>query len=160
MRFDDGLIGAVLVAFAAAVVAYARTFPTLGGMDFGPALFPTVIGTGLGLAGLAMIVQSVMRRRAGAASTWLDLDDWARTPRPWINALLVVLVVLGFGLLVDVLGYHLTAFGALLVLLLRLEVRPVAALVIAVLGAGLTHELFSGWLRVPLPWGILEPVAW
>lgn len=160
MRFDDAIIGVVLVVFAVAVIAYAQTFPTLGGMDFGPALFPTVIGAGLVLCGVAMIAQSVLKRRAGAGSAWIDRDAWARRWRPWSNVLLVVVVILGFGLGLDVVGYHLAAFAALLVLLLWLEVGVVTALLVAVLTTGLTHELFYGWLRVPLPWGILEPVAW
>lgn len=160
MRFDDGLVGLVLIAFAVAAVAYAQTFPTLAGMQFGPALFPTVIGTGLGLCGALMVVQSVLRRRAEPGAPWLELDDWAKSPRPWLNVALVVVVVLAFGLSLDTVGYHIAAASSLLVLLLRLQVRPHWSLVIALAGAGLTHELFYGWLRVPLPWGLLEPVAW
>ena len=160
MRVDDAIVGLVLVAFAVAVVAYARTFPALGGMDVGPALFPTVIGVGLALCGVLMIVQSALRSRRGAGGPWLELDDWARRWRPWSNALAVLAVVLAFALLLDKLGYHLTALGALLVLLFWLRVRPTTAVVVAVVTTAITHELFYGWLRVPLPWGLLEPVAW
>ncbi len=160
MRFDDGIVGVVLILFAIGAVAYAQTFPTLGGMQFGPALFPTVIGGGLGVCGVLLVAQSALRRRTSVAQPWVELDDWARSFRPWGNALLVVAVVLGFGLTLGVLGYHIAAALSLLVLLLRLRVRPLAALLVAVAATALTHELFYGWLRVPLPWGVLEPVAW
>ncbi len=160
MRVDDAIVGLVLVVFAVAVGAYARTFPALGGMDVGPALFPTVIAGGLALCGAAMIAQSVLRRRRGAGGPWLELDDWARRWRPWSNALAVLAVVFGFALLLDDLGYHLTALAALLGLLFWLRVRPLTAVLVAVITTALTHELFNGWLRVPLPWGLLEPVAW
>lgn len=160
MRVDDAIVGAVLIAFAVAVIAYAQTFPTLAGMDFGPALFPTVIGGGLVVCGAAMIAKSALTRRAGTGGPWLDLDDWARRWRPWANAGAVVVVVFAFALLLDVVGYHLTALAALLVLLFWLRVRPTTAVLVAVVTTAATHELFYGWLRVPLPWGLLEPVAW
>lgn len=160
MRVDDAIVGAVLIAFAVAVIAYAQTFPTLASMEVGPALFPTVIGGGLVLCGLAMIAQSRLRRRRDRARPWLELDAWARSWRPWADALAVVAVVFAFALLLDELGYHLTALVALLALLFRLRVRPATAVPVAVVTTAVTHELFYGWLRVPLPWGLLEPVAW
>ncbi len=160
MRVDDAIVGTVLIAFAVAVIAYARTFPTLAGMDVGPALFPTVVGCGLVVCGVAMIAQSRLRRRHDRGRRWVELDDWARRWRPWANALAVVAVVFAFALLLDALGYHLTALAALLVLLVWLRVRPMTAVTVAVATTAATHELFYGWLRVPLPWGLLEPVAW
>jgi len=160
MRVDDAVIGVILIVFAVAEIAYAQTFPVLGGMDVGPSLFPTVIGGGLVLCGVALIVQSTVRRRRLAATPWLVRDAWARHWRSWANAGVVLLVVLGFVLAVDRLGYHLTALAALLVLLFWLRVRPLTASIVAVVTTAATHELFYSWLRVPLPWGVLEPVAW
>jgi putative tricarboxylic transport membrane protein len=160
MRVDDALIGAVLIAFAVAVITYARTFPALGGMEVGPALFPTVIGGGLILCGIALIAQSGLARRRGGGGAWIALQPWARRWRPWSNAAAVLLVVFGFAFGLDELGYHLTALTALIVLLFWLRVRAVTAVAVAVATTAATHELFYGWLRVPLPWGLLEPVAW
>jgi putative tricarboxylic transport membrane protein len=160
MRVDDSIVGVVLIVFAAAVIAHAQSFPTLGGMDVGPALFPTVIGGGMILCGAAMIAQSALARRRGAGAPWVVRADWARRWRPWANAALVLIAVVAFALLLDPLGYHLAALGALVVLLLWLRVRPVTAVPVAIVTTAATHELFYGWLRVPLPWGLLEPVAW
>jgi len=160
MRVDDAVLGAILVLFAGAVIAYAQSFPTLGGMEFGPALFPTVIGGGLALCGVALIVQSALRRRRGVGGPWIVREAWARGWRAWANALAVLVVVFAFAVALDPLGYHVAAFAGLILLLLWLQVRPVTALVVAVMTTAATHELFYGWLRVPLPWGLLEPVAW
>jgi len=160
MRVDDAVVGLVLIVFALAVIAYAQTFPTLAGMDVGPSLFPTVIGGGLVLCGGALITQSALARRRGGAMPWIVRDDWARRWRPWANAALVLVVVFAFATLLDRLGYHLAALGALLVLLVWLRARPATAVIVALATTAATHELFYSWLRVPLPWGLLEPVAW
>jgi len=44
--------------------------------------------------------------------------------------------------------------------LLVLRVRPVLALVIALVAALLVHTAFYKLLKVPLPWGLLTGVAW
>lgn len=160
MRVDDGLLGLLLLVVAGAVYLHAQTFPRLAFMQFGPSLFPSVIAGGLGLCGAALVLQSGVRRWAGRGGAWLDLDPWARTRRGLLGLGLVVLAVLAFGLALPRLGYHLTALPVLLLLFWWLRVRAVVALPVAVLTTALTHQLFAVALRVPLPWGLLEPVAW
>ena len=46
MRVNDAVIGGVLVLFALAMIWYTRTFPAMPGQDYGPALFPVLIGIG------------------------------------------------------------------------------------------------------------------
>ncbi|MEO1090750.1 MAG: tripartite tricarboxylate transporter TctB family protein [Pseudomonadota bacterium] len=160
MRLDDRLLGLLLVGFSALVIGYAQTFPVLGGMDVGPALFPSVIASFLGVCGLAMIVQGALRRRAGERGPLLELDPWARTRRGIGSLVIVVGAVIFFGSTLEFLGFHISAALTLLVLLLWLEVRPVTAVLTAALATFVTHGLFYSQLRVPLPWGLLEPVAW
>lgn len=160
MRLDDGLLGLVLLAFALAVVTYAQGFPVLAGMQFGPALFPTVIGIGLGLCGIALIAQSWTRRRAGAHLPWVALEAWTKQPRFVLGPPLVVLLVIVFTLILEPLGFHTAALSVVLPLLLWLRVQPLKAVPIAIVGVLMVHQVFAQWLRVPLPWGVLEPVAW
>jgi len=60
----------------------------------------------------------------------------------------------------EVLGFLPTAAIILMVLFLVLRVRPVLALVIALVAALLVHTAFYKLLKVPLPWGLLTGVAW
>ena len=48
----------------------------------------------------------------------------------------------------------------LLALFLVLDVKPVTAISVAVVGSLLVHFAFYKLLRVPLPWGVLQGVAW
>ena len=49
MRLHDSLLGALLLALAAALFAYTFTFPDMPGQRYGPALFPRLIALGLSL---------------------------------------------------------------------------------------------------------------
>ena len=51
MRINDAVIGAVLVLFALAMMWHTRTFPAMPGQDYGPALFPVLIGIGFLITG-------------------------------------------------------------------------------------------------------------
>jgi len=42
----------------------------------------------------------------------------------------------------------------------KLRGRPLSSLVVAVAVTLLIHTVFSRYLLVPLPWGLLTPLAW
>ena len=160
MRVDDTILGAILLAFAVAVVAYAQTFPTLGGMAFGPDLFPTVIGCGLGVCGIGLMVTGVVRRRSRNGGPWIDVAPWMRSRDLAGNLLAVLAATLGYILLSDWLGFHLTAMTILALLFLKLHVRLVILIPFAIAVPLIIHYAFYSLLRVPLPWGLLTPIAW
>ncbi|TVQ29554.1 MAG: tripartite tricarboxylate transporter TctB family protein [Geminicoccaceae bacterium] len=160
MRLDDGLLGLLLTVIAVAIVMHAQTFPRLAFMQFGPSLFPTILGVGLGGCGVALMIQSAIRRFAGRGGPWIDLDPWARSARGLLGIALFLAAIVVYGLVLPRLGYHLTTAPVLLVLLLWMRVRWWLALLVALGVTLFTHQLFAVWLRVPLPWGLLEPVAW
>jgi putative tricarboxylic transport membrane protein len=160
MRLDDFLLGLILTAFAVVVVLHAQTFPRLAFMQFGPSLFPTVVGVGLAGCGVALMIQGALKRRAEGGGPWVDLDEWARSRRGLGGLGLFLGAIVVYGLLLPRLGYHLTTAPLLLLLLLWMRVRVLLAVAVAVVMTALTHQLFAVTLRVPLPWGVLEPVAW
>lgn len=160
MRVDDTILGAVLLAFAVAIVAYAQTFPTLGGMAFGPDLFPTVIGFGLGICGLGLMASGIARRRAKGGLPWVDIAPWMQSRDLGGNLLAVLAAVLAYILLSDWLGFHLTAMAILVLLFLKLHVRLVVLVPFAIVVPLIIHYAFYSLLRVPLPWGVLTPIAW
>ena len=162
MKFDDIVLGAILLAVAAAATLHAQDFPMLGGLPYGPDLFPTMIGVGLGTCGIIMMVQGVWRRRTGRADgePWLVRPEWW-TDR-WLagNLLAVLAVVVAYIFLSDELGFHLTAIPLLFLLLCQLRVTLRWAAPIGVLFPIVMHLVFYDILRVPLPWGLLTPIAW
>jgi putative tricarboxylic transport membrane protein len=157
MKLNDALIGVLLIAFSAGIIAVASRFPPLPGQPFGPSLLPTLIAVGLILAGAVLIARG-LRARPGQA--WLEVDDWVRTPKLVFDLALMIGAVAFYIALSDELGYLIVAPLALFAFLLATGVRPLAALPVAVLVPPIIHYIFYTVLKVPLPWGLLTDYAW
>ena len=157
MKFNDALIGVALIAFAGLILWQVRGFPPMPGQEFGPSLFPGAIATGLALSGLGLIASGARRWKAEGA---VELSDWMRTPRLAVNFAVVVAAMLFYILLSDLLGFLIAAPIALSAILLTLRTRWSVAPPVAVAVCLLIHWIFYGGLKVPLPWGLLEPIAW
>jgi putative tricarboxylic transport membrane protein len=157
MRLNDSLIALLLIVLAVAVIAYASGFPPMPGQTFGPALFPTLIATGLIVAGLSLIVAQV---RSGHKQPLLEVDAWVRTPRLLFDFLLVIGGLLFYILFSDELGYFIAAPLALAAFLFATGARALIVLPVAVVVPLIMHYIFYALLKVPLPWGLLTPYAW
>jgi putative tricarboxylic transport membrane protein len=59
-----------------------------------------------------------------------------------------------------VLGFLPAAFLILMALFLVFKVQPWLAVLVAIAATLLVHFVFYTIMSVPLPWGILETVAW
>ena len=156
MRLNDTVGGMLVLLFGAAVVVYARTFPAATGQSVGPGFFPMLIGVGLMLCGATLAWAA--RRNAGEAR--VVFEEWVRRPRMVLNGALVIGGLVFYALAVDQVGFFITAFLFLGVLFVAFGVRRrwiVPTAVIVTLGL---HFAFYTLLRVPLPWGWLEAIAW
>jgi putative tricarboxylic transport membrane protein len=158
VRLNDAVIGVVLVLFALAVIGYARTFPAMPGQNYGPALFPTLIGIGLALAGAILIVGGVARRKTDPL---VGGGEWLRSGPHLMSFLAVIGGLLLYILISDWLGFILTALPLLFGwLLLFRGGKPASSLAIA-LGVTLVVDYaFSQLLLVPLPLGLLQPLIY
>jgi putative tricarboxylic transport membrane protein len=157
MRLNDAVFGVLLIVFAIAEIAYTRTFPSLHGQAYGPDLFPILIGVGFLITGAILTLQGLAQR---AAQPLVEAGAWAADRGNVVNFALVLLALLFYIAASDWLGFILTAFIIMLVLLKSFGSGMVAALVIAALTTLGIHTLFARILLVPLPWGVLQPVAW
>ena len=157
MKLNDAVFGLLLTLVGAAVLVAIRGYPRIPGQPVGPALFPGLIAAGLCIAGLLLIVRGLRHR---GEQPWLAWDDWVRSPRHALALLVLLGSVMFYIVAAEVLGFLPTAAIILTVLFLVLRVRPVLALVIALVAALLVHTAFYKLLKVPLPWGLLTGVAW
>jgi len=157
MRLNDAVFGVLLLLFSAAMIAYTRTFPATLGQRFGPDLFPVLIGIGLAACGLGLVVRGVAGRRE---QPLVQLGEWARDRRNVANFALVLASLLFYILASDALGFIPTALAVLVLLLVRFGVGLLPALGIGAAATLVIHTIFARFLLVPLPWGLLEPVAW
>jgi putative tricarboxylic transport membrane protein len=159
VKIDDTIWGGLLAAFGAAVLFYVQRFPNIPGQSVGPGMFPGLVGTGLLACGLILAVRG-WRRRQAVAGAWTEVPAWLRSP-PQLRAFAVLVAVNGFYLLaVDRLGFLIVAVVYLFLLMWALKVRPLRAAVAAVLMTLAIHYAFYKLLKVPLPWGVLQGVAW
>lgn len=157
MKVNDAISGLVLLALGLAVLFGIQGYPKIPGQPVGPALFPGIIATGLCIGGALLVLRGV-RTRAG--EPWLAWEDWVNSPRH-IAALAVLLGSVVFYIVAaQWLGFLLTSTAILIALFWVLNVRPSHIVPIAVLATLAIHFAFYKLLRVPLPWGVLTPIAW
>ncbi len=156
MKLGDALSGLAIVLIGLAIVAYAARFPTMPGQAIGPSAFPMMIGIGLTLLGAALAVTGTWTPRG-----WrVELEEWIHKPRMVMNFALVIASLLFYCFAVDSLGFFLTAFVFLTVLFVAFGVTRVWIAPVALAVTALIHYGFYSLLRVPLPWGVLEAIAW
>ena len=161
MKFNDAVWGALLALLGAAIVFHVQGFPRIPGQNVGPALFPGIVAAALVVSGLILVVSGLRARRAGGASEpWSQVPHWLRSP-PHLLAFLVLVASNVFYLLaVDRLGFLITAFVYLVALIWVLRVRLALVVPVAFVMTLLIHYAFYKLLRVPLPWGVLQGIAW
>lgn len=155
MRIHDSLTGTLLLLLSLAVLWHIQGFPPAAGQPYGPALFPGLIAGGLALASVGLIWQG---RRAGGPL--VQLGEGLRSPRH----LLAFAVTLGgmvfYILAADTLGFIVCSMLILVLLQVALGVRLPMALLCALVATLVIHACFYKLLRVPLPWGWLQAIAW
>jgi putative tricarboxylic transport membrane protein len=148
MRFNDALIGIGAIIFGLVVVIHAQSFPRMGNMP-GPSLFPTVLGVLLMIAG-AVQIPSGIKSRAPLVTVLPEF-----TAGGVFKTAAFVLGVFFYIYAAETLGFLLTSFCIMFVLMLLLRAKPLPA---ALVSAGTTlaaYLIFNKMLLVPLPMGLL-----
>ena len=156
MKLNDAIFGAFFIALGGAVLFAVQGFPKIPGQPVGPALFPGLIATGLCVCGVLLLARGWRMR---AEQPWVAFDDWVRSPRHVIALVVLLGSIVFYIVAAEFLGFLITAPIILTAMLLSLRVRPVLAIVVAVIAVILIHLAFYKLLRVPLPWGVLKNFA-
>lgn len=150
MKICDSLLGLGAIAFGILIISLTHDFPPLEGGYPGPALFPRILGCLFILFGGILSLQAI--RKNGLA----NLVQKGETYWPGLtNYLSVVAAVIAYMLLVDFLGFVLTAFLILTLLMKKMDVSLPKSVLIAIAAGVCINLLFGKFLLVPLPRGIL-----
>lgn len=176
MKMPDWLIGLALIALSLAVLWHVQTFPEIPGQQYGAALFPGLVAAGLGLAALVLTVGSLIRRGqpaplrsdplgelehdAEAEAAREEDDAGPMTGRRWLALALSVASVVFYIVAAESLGFIPTGIIILAVMMGVYGTRPALIVPVALVATLLIHTGFYKLLRVPLPWGVLQPFAW
>ena len=157
MKISDRLMGCFLLVFAAAILFQASSFPMIPGQSIGSGLLPTIVAIGLGACALVLVVKDVV---AVPRPKLVEAGDWITDRRRLIRVAIVLLGTASFIPLLDVIGFPVLSITVLLAFLLSLRVNVLTAILVSVIASLAIHTLFSKLFLVPLPWGILQSVAW
>ncbi len=157
MRFNDAIFGTALILFAIAEIAWTTTFPRLHGQQYGPDLFPVIVGAGMIVCGVMLVLKGYASRKTVPLVT---VGDWAQDRNNVINVALLIGSIIFYILCSQWLGFIPCSILILVTLLVRLGTGWVPSIVIATVTTLVIHTLFAKILLVPLPWGVLLPLAW
>jgi putative tricarboxylic transport membrane protein len=161
MKLNDAVWGAVLILFSAVILVHVQSFPKIPGQQVGPALFPGFLALGLGVCGVILVLKGLAVRRAGGASAdWATFAGWIRSRHHLLAFALTVGVNIFYIFAVNALGFILTGFVYLATLFWVFGVRARWIVPLAVLVTLVIHYAFYKLLKVPLPWGLLQGIAW
>ena len=161
MKVNDAIWGALLLLLSAVLLVHVQSFPRIPGQQYGPALFPGVIAVGLALCAALLIIKGIAARTHGhERAQWIAFEPWTRSHRHLFAFALTLGVNVFYILAVDRLGFIPTGVLYLAALFAVFGVRVRWILSLAVVSTLVIHTAFYKLLRVPLPWGLLEPVLW
>jgi putative tricarboxylic transport membrane protein len=161
VKLNDAVWGALLALLGAAILWHVQGFPRIPGQNVGPALFPGILAAALVVCGSMLIASGLKARRAAVApSPWVVAPGWLRSRRHVMAFAVLVVSNVFYLVAVDRIGFLPTAFVYLAALMWALRVRLAVTLPVALVMALLIHYAFYKLLRVPLPWGVLQGIAW
>ncbi|HLW28082.1 MAG TPA: tripartite tricarboxylate transporter TctB family protein [Kiloniellales bacterium] len=163
MRFNDLMLGSMLLLFAVVLGAYSFTFPPIPGQRFGAALFPQVIALGLGGCALTLLLQSWRRARANPPAPRTPLisrTEWTLKPGAIAAVFLTIGLVVLYILFSEKIGFLLSISAILIILFRLLHVPWSSTLAATLVGSILLDFVFRSLLLVPLPFGILPRLPW
>ena len=156
MKINDAVFGGLLLILGLAVLLHVQSFPKIPGQNVGPALFPGVVAAALVACALLLIVSGV---RARPRVAWFEALPWLHSRRHVAAFVAVIGTTIAYILLADRIGFLLVAPAALFVMFVAFGVRPVLAATVAIVATLVIWYAFYKLLRVPLPWGVLERLA-
>lgn len=159
MKVNDAVSGVFFILFAGLIFFLTKEFRLMPGQNYGASFFPRTIATAMGLLGLLLVVQGV-RNRDG--TPLVQILDWVGSPRHVMNFLVVIVALVFYILASDTLGFMITGFICLLSLLIWLRglTHWRGSLALSIVSVFILQLFFGQFLRVPLPWGLLQQYAW
>jgi len=157
MKINDAVFGLLLMVLGAVVLGVVQGYPRIPGQQVGPALFPGLIAAGLCVGGALLLLRGWRERKA---VPWFTGGDWMRSPRHLVAFAVLIGSIVFYMLVSQALGFVITSTLILSLLFYVLKVGPLKSLTVALLASLVIHLMFYKLLRVPLPWGLLQPYAW
>lgn len=156
MKFNDAVIGSVLLFLSVLLLVHIETFPSMPLSVYGPSSFPRLLAVILLISSIILIFNGIRDRRKVPL---MEIGPWKKTPVRWRRMAMVPLTVIGYIFLADLLGYVIYVFIALSILLIDFNNgRWRFSLISSGIFTVLTYLVFVKLLLVPLPAGLLRGI--
>lgn len=144
-----------LSLLGAGMVVHAAGMPKIAHIDYGPGLFPTIVGAAMIALGLLASTKAAL---AGTEEVAPSVDGGDEEPlHRWDLVLLYGAMPIVFVIVVPILGFLLTMPFIIGLPAYFTSRRALASILLAVLLTLGLHIVFYELLRVALPWGLLTP---
>jgi putative tricarboxylic transport membrane protein len=175
MKSNDVPIGAGLLVLSLLILWHVSTFPPAPGQPYNAALFPGIAAAGLAIASIMLIVSGLRKRSDEkavsdpardaeleelAATQDVEVLETAKVPSRKLAMILTAGAIVFYLLAANFLGFIITGTIILAALMWSYGVAFKVLVPVAILAALLIHTAFYKLLSVPLPWGVLQPLAW
>lgn len=142
----DSVLGVIFALGGAAILQQALTMQPLPGMNVGPGLFPSIVGVGMAIMGVALAIQGWIQRGVP--------EDDAPPLVTWFAV--GVVVALGVTILVmPYLGFLIAGTLFSVVIVLISGGKWLSAIIFSPIATAAIYYLFVTAMRVPLPRGLL-----
>lgn len=152
MKLDDTLNGILFLALGLCIALYAQTLQKQPQIEYGSGFLPGIVGTGMALAGLALILRRIVTGAGGVAGLAAFKGNGRRGA---MGVGLFVGTILIYILLAQTIGFLLLAPFLIFGLVFWFERRWKLAALVGVFGTLALHSFFYQIMQAPLPWGIL-----
>lgn len=153
----DFFAGIGFVIAGIVTIITAQQFPTLPSLQYGPSLFPSLIGGGFCLGGAVLALNVLwLRKKAVAQEAHGNPSLAGSLPEKKNWAMLLPPISIVFYILAsDYLGAMLTIMIIMFLLMLLRKTPPYIALATSLAVSSAIYFIFSRYLLVPLPQGLL-----
>lgn len=151
----DFLMGLAFMVLGAVVFSVASQFPTLASLQYGPSLFPSLIGGGFLIGGLVLSATQLptLRRQLSGGNVNADkVFDFRSILVSLVPCALIVFYIYAS----ELLGAALCLGIIMLVLMLIRKTSLILALSVSIIASLIIYFLFSRYLLIPLPEGLLS----
>ncbi len=148
MKRYDEISSLVWMSLAIFICVESYRLPIGSWRDPGAGLFPLLSGIFLGFLSGLTFIRAFLHKKKEFRETWYSKDKWK-------SLILVLMVLFGYALFLEILGFLLSTFLLLVFLFRGIEPqRWIVSIGGSAVASFLSYAVFELWLKTQLPKGI------
>ena len=153
----DHIIGIICLLVSTVMLYVSRSFPTAttGASDLtGPSFYPNILALVFALCGIGEIIAGFTHAEERKTLDLKRLTGALRNPG-FLNVILIIVLIIGFMLLMEILGFIICSYLMVFILMWRFGVNWIRKTLYSVILVALIYLLFGKLFKIYLPSGVL-----